>query len=1044
LDKHERKLHAISQIDDDIIEKQTQKRIELLRGVRKQRVRKRLFITVGSMAASLALIASTVLLLVTLLGKAVPIYTGMSVSDTPPAEQTTVAYWDSIDAYAATNAQQSATGDLTGRPAPSFEAPLSDKLLTSAGAKEYYYAKKGQDVYITVHLENPDEFEIVSFTLNGKKYTNYMFEKGSDLENLVLKVNVGDLEGLVDYTIDAIKYIDGEDIKDAKMEGDKTVQIGVYSDKQPAATVSEESIGFNSISLRATVTDALSLVSLSGGKLEAVLYDGTRILATKELTAGTASVSFEGLSPNTPYEYALVATYDAFDGEGKVAHILSQKSFYTKAHVLFDTVSVEKDGIRFSLRWASDLAERNVTSLAVYQGDEKVTDVAATATAVQGLLPDTSYRLVANYTYQGTSGSISMEFKTAPLVYTVKHLLQALDGTAYVLEKSEASSLQPGERFAPAVLDLVGFTAPTAESKQACATDENPVIEYRYTRNSYAVALLNGGAQENTTLLFGAALPTPERDGHTFLGWFDVSGEKHVTMPAKALTLTARWSGELTAEDLLYTGSSEITITGLKNLAHTDIILPTYIGSGRVVAIAADAFKNCTSLKSITLPATLASVGGGAFSGCTGLEKVLFDGTLAQWCSIAFGEDERIELLPADTSQPTFYPTQRYAANPLTQSGNLYLTSAPTVNVLASALTLPTGTLNGRFSFAGAPLTELIIPADATSIPFGVVAGCEDLATIRFHATNMPDFAERIDYDHMLGAGKNGAGVRILVGANVPRIPAGGIFNGAKIAAIEFAAGSVCTELGDFAFRTANPNGMGMNFCTEITLPAGLTKIGKSALSSMKYITALTIPEGVTTIGEGAFAHAYALKELTIPEGVTSMGSLAFGYTYALTTLNFNAASIDEPPVCDIFADMGKNGTGVTITFGASVTRVPSRLFGNEWLSEESEMPTSVTAVIFAAGSACKQIGDYAFYGCSNLQSITLPEGVTEIGTKAFMHCESLSEIVLPAGLERIGDSAFAYCSALTDVYFGGTQSAWEAFGIYLPTTVTIHYLGEG
>ena len=220
MDKHERKLHAISQIDDDIIEKQTQKRIELLRGVRKQRNRKRIFITVGSMAASLALIASTVLLLVTLLGRAVPIYTGMSVSDTPPAAQTTVAYHESIGAYAATNAQQSVAGDLIGRPTPSFEAPLSDKLLTSAGAKEYYYAKKGQDVYITVHLENPDEFEIVSFTLNGKKYTNYMFEKGSDLENLVLKVNVGDLEGLVDYTIDAIKYIDGEDIKDVKMEGD--------------------------------------------------------------------------------------------------------------------------------------------------------------------------------------------------------------------------------------------------------------------------------------------------------------------------------------------------------------------------------------------------------------------------------------------------------------------------------------------------------------------------------------------------------------------------------------------------------------------------------------------------------------------------------------------------------------------------------------------------------------------------------------------------------------------------------------------------------
>jgi len=95
-----------------------------------------------------------------------------------------------------------------------------------------YYALKNEDIYIHIHIDNPDGFEIVSFTLNGVKYSNYMFEPGSDLETLILKYNVGDVNGLQEYTIDAIKYIDGEDIKDVRMKGDKTVKVYVNDDKQ--------------------------------------------------------------------------------------------------------------------------------------------------------------------------------------------------------------------------------------------------------------------------------------------------------------------------------------------------------------------------------------------------------------------------------------------------------------------------------------------------------------------------------------------------------------------------------------------------------------------------------------------------------------------------------------------------------------------------------------------------------------------------------------------------------------------------------------------
>ena len=58
----------------------------------------------------------------------------------------------------------------------------------------------------------------------------------------------------------------------------------------------------------------------------------------------------------------------------------------------------------------------------------------------------------------------------------------------------------------------------------------------------------------------------------------------------------------------------------------------------------------------------------------------------------------------------------------------------------------------------------------------------------------------------------------------------------------------------------------------------------------------------------------------------------------------------------------------------------------------------------------------YAFYDCSALQSVTIPDSVTSIGNSAFYDCSALQSVTIPDSVTSIGDSAFEHCSALQSV----------------------------
>ena len=90
---------------------------------------------------------------------------------------------------------------------------------------------------------------------------------------------------------------------------------------------------------------------------------------------------------------------------------------------------------------------------------------------------------------------------------------------------------------------------------------------------------------------------------------------------------------------------------------------------------------------------------------------------------------------------------------------------------------------------------------------------------------------------------------------------------------------------------------------------------------------------------------------------------------------------------------------------------------------------------------AVTSIGDSAFYYCSSLTSIAIPEGVTSIGSSAFEGCSSLTSITIPEGVTAISDYTFYYCSSLTSIAIPeGVTSIGEGAFYYCSdlTSITI------
>lgn len=1000
--------------------------------------------------------------------KQVPVYKGMTISSNfARASATTASDAENSDSQ---GEQGRVEGDYDNRDddfdqnkpfedpnAPSIENKANSTLDVVGAAESIYYADKNQDIFITIKLSNPDSYEILSFTLNGKKYSNYMFEDGSDMENLVLKVNVGDVGGIVDYTIDAIKYVDGTDIKDVRMDGDRTVKAGVRASDQTYVTVTNEQKSMTSISFDAQVVDLYSLIEKSGGYAKAVLYDGVNML-TKDIKVGEkTSVVFDNLTPNTVYQYGVVALYDDLSGNGVQLNTLYKKAVYTDTIVLFKDVQVGKESIEWGFVWNESFANKQMSAISLWQNGAKVQDVDVNATSLDGLKSNNEYTLKATYK------NVQNQDETIEIVFVT--YAKAVPSVAISNFSSTQSTIECDVAYTD--VDNVGSVTEIALYKQDSKVKSVPfathiafdglesgkeykvVVAYKYD--------LNDGKGEQTATYgdkYSTLVDSIVVDGLSLLNnnvvklgeelnlrvYFTNSSEIELTgiyVNGQKATVVGGDRIESAIVKFVPTTSGLCTfaidrvdyvINGVEvnqeidssvdvkypiykdiNLTYTPVTMSKYENTGDGVFISFDNEDGYTIYKVNESEDFVVVADGKIFTKSISISSIEYGydnyGHTTQNCDFVTNSWNGIHNV---TAIKRIYTVEDFFA--MTDGYYLLMNDLD----LRSVQTKAQIKLTGIFDANGHTIRGLSNVVDTSKYEYF------DL----FQGGSIYDatFKELyVSVDHTSNG--NSPYVRPLGGAT--------LYN--------------CTIKGDVVLSDSVNYG-DLNIADDSTTYSLNVKIGTTTSTQkhtaantiaknthiverdgvfyfefdadkilLKYAaklggatgTSLVLQNGVKVILDEAFYDCWDLAEITIPESVMSIGTYAFYGCNNLKSVHLTdiAKWCEVNIVDDEYSNPFVNG---------------AKLYLNNVLVNDLIIPNGVI-----------NINHSVFASCDSLTSVTIPDSVTSIGDYAFRYCDSLTSVIIGNGVTNIGKMAFDYCTNLESVVIGNSVTSIDESAFY-------------
>ena len=274
-----------------------------------------------------------------------------------------------------------------------------------------------------------------------------------------------------------------------------------------------------------------------------------------------------------------------------------------------------------------------------------------------------------------------------------------------------------------------------------------------------------------------------------------------------------------------------------------------------------NAFKNCSSLESITLLNNVTNIGTYAFSYCSSLTSITLPDSVTSIGEYAFYDCNGLQYNEYNNGLYLGNSTNSYIA--LIKAKDQSITSCAinenTKTIAAYAFSqcrllenviMPNGIISiGEDAFwRCSSLTNITIPDSVTSIGRAAFSGCSSLTSII-----IPDGVTSID-------GYAFRGCSSLTSITIP---------------------DGVTSIGDETFGYCSS-------LTSITLPDSVTSIGEYAFRGCSSLTNIIIPDGVTSIGMETFSDCSSLISITIPDSVTSIGDGAFRYCSSLVNITFN------------------------------------------------------------------------------------------------------------------------------------------------------------
>ena len=199
----------------------------------------------------------------------------------------------------------------------------------------------------------------------------------------------------------------------------------------------------------------------------------------------------------------------------------------------------------------------------------------------------------------------------------------------------------------------------------------------------------------------------------------------------------------------------------------------------------------------------------------------------------------------------------------------------------------------------------------------------------------------------------------------------------------------------------------------NINIPKGVSYIGKSAFCYCGSLKEVSLSEGITELALFSFYRCSSLSQIELPDSIEKIGYQSFAECTQLSEINI-PLSWKECPTASTSGDINADNTGhifegckklTKISINAKMNQIPSFGFCGANYLETIILPEGLT-----------QIKNHTFFGCSKLVNVNIPDTVTVLKKSAFCGCSALTEIQLSENLADINSFAFDGCKSLKKI----------------------------